>query len=114
MSAPGAGQAGTSALRTLRQAYASPLGNHLALDPPGVLLVLERRQVELDDALLPVERVPAPDRDVRAGHLDHVVTRPRGTPETQTGHRAGADDEEVLQAPRIGNVLVPRKHEIHT
>src|SRR5262245_13420407 len=118
MPAPGAGKAGTSAcsllrrrqsrhlrFRRLRRAYAgwtlrlrlrlrpnaSPLRNHLALDPPGVLLVLERRQVELDDALLPVERVPTPDRDVRAGHLDHVVTGSRRTPETQARHRAGAD-----------------------
>ena len=38
---------------------------HLVLDPAGVLLVLERVERELDDPLLAVERVLAPDVDVR-------------------------------------------------
>ena len=39
---------------------------HLGLDPAGVLLVLERVGRELDDPLLPVERMAAPDVDVAA------------------------------------------------
>src|SRR3954453_8470633 len=108
--APGAGAAGTSA-RSLRH---SPLRDHLALDAARVLLVLKRREVELDDALLPVEGVAAPDRDVRARDLDHVVTGPRRAAEAEARDGAGADHEQVLEPPRIRNVLVPGKDEIHT
>ena len=45
------------------------------------------REVELDDPLLPVERVPPPDRDVRARDLDHVVTGPRVAAEPQASRR---------------------------
>ena len=87
---------------------------YLVLDPRGVLLVLERLEVELDDPLLAVERVAPPDGDVRAADLDHVVTGARLPPEPERRDGAGVHDEEVLEPPRIRNVLVPGKDEVHT
>ena len=87
---------------------------HLVLDPRGVLLVLERLEVELDDPLLPVERVAPPDGDVRAVDLDDVVTGARVASEAERRDGAGVDDEEVLEPPRIRNVLVPGEDEVHT
>src|SRR5215212_7283649 len=91
----------------------SSLRRHLALDPAGVLLVLERVEVELDDPFLPVEGVPPPDGDVRAGDLDDVVTGPRVAAQAQRRDGAGVDHEQVLELPRVRNVLVARQHEVH-
>ena len=86
---------------------------HLGLDPAGVLLVLEGVGRELDDALLSVERMAAPDVDMAAGDLDHVVTGPRVPPQAQRRDRAGVDDEEVLEPPRVRDVLVTGENELH-
>src|SRR6185437_1809053 len=49
---------------------------HLVLDPRRVFLVRLRVGRELDDPLLLVERIAAPDVHVRPVDLDDVVTRP--------------------------------------
>src|SRR5262245_39530777 len=54
----------------------------------------------------------APDRHVRAGDLDHVVTGPRPAAQPQRRHRAGVDHEEVLEPPGVRHVLVPGQHEV--
>src|SRR5256885_9313992 len=56
-------------------------------DLSRVLLELERVGCELDDLLLPVERVSAPHVDVRAGELDHVVTGARVAAEAKRRDR---------------------------
>ena len=63
--------------------------------------------ITMVNPLLPVEGVAAPDRDVRALDLDDVVTGSRLAAQAQGRHRAGVDHEQVLEPPRIGNVLVP-------
>src|SRR3954463_15510834 len=85
----------------------SPLGRDLPLDAPRVLLVLAGLEVELDDPLLPVERVPPPDVDVGAGDVDDVVTGPRVASEAQRRDGAGVHDEEALELPCVRHVLVP-------
>ena len=50
--------------------------------------------------------------DMRALDLDHVVTGARVTSEPQRRNGSGVDDEQVLELPRIGNVLVTRQHEM--
>src|SRR5207244_9259970 len=71
-----------------------------------------RRSSDLD-LLLPVEGVLPPHVDMCAGELDHVVTGPCLSPQPQRRHRAGVDDEEILEAPGIGDVLVPGEDEVH-
>ena len=46
------------------------------------------------------------------GELDHVVTGPRVTAKPQGRDRAGVDDEEILEPPRVRHVLVPRQDEV--
>ena len=82
---------------------------HLPLDAARVLLVLVRVDGELDDPLLPVKRVTAPDVDVRAVDLDHVVTGARVPAQAQRGDRSRVDDEEVLEPPGVRHVLVTRR-----
>src|SRR5947207_204086 len=65
-----------SALRRSTPAPSSVRG-HLALDPRRVLLERARLGRELDDLLLPVERVLPPDVHVVVGDLDQVVTGTR-------------------------------------
>src|SRR5919197_4526621 len=96
-----------TALRTL-----SSLGRHLALDARRVLLELERVGRELDDLLLAVERVLAPDGDMAAGELDDVVTGSRVAAEAERRDGAGVDDEQVLQPPRVWDVLVAGEDEV--
>src|SRR6266487_1214350 len=84
----------------------------LALDARRVLLVGERVQRELDDLLLPVERVPPPDVDVRAGDLEHVVAGPRVAPQAKRRDGAGVDHEQVLEPPGVRDVLVPREDDV--
>ena len=50
--------------------------------------------------------------DVVAGDLDDVVTGPRVPPQAQRRDRAGVDDEQVLEPPRVRDVLVPGEHEM--
>src|SRR5919106_1839479 len=88
------------------------MARHLLLDPSRVLLELERVDRELDDPLLVVERVLAPDVDVALLDLDQVVAGPRMTPEAKRGNRARVDDEDVLQPPGVRHVLVSREHEV--
>src|SRR4051794_30461850 len=55
----------------------------------------------------------APDIDMAAGDLDHVVTGARVAPQAQRRDGASVHHEEVLETPRIRHVLVPREHELH-
>src|SRR5207245_4198300 len=68
---------------------------------------------ELDDLLLAVERVLAPNVDVAAGELDHVVTGPCLAAQAQRGDRARVDDEQILEPPGVRHVLVPGEDEVH-
>src|SRR5262249_52169015 len=101
-----------SARRRRERRRGSSAGRDLALDPARVLLVLEGRRRELDDPFLPVKRVLPPDRNVLARVLDHVVTGPGVATQTQRRDRSGVDDEEVLEPPRVRDVLVPREDEM--
>src|SRR5204862_5092330 len=92
----------------------SPSARHLALDPRRVLLVRLRLGRELDDALLAVERVAAPDVDVRPLDLDDVVAGPAVTSQARGRDGAGVDDEEVFEPPRIGHVLVAGPDQVDT
>src|SRR6187397_523497 len=55
----------------------------------------------------------APDIDMAAGDLDHVVTGPRVPPQAQRRDRAGVDDEEVFEPPGVRHVLVAGENELH-
>ena len=59
-----------------------------------------------------VERVLPPDVDVGAVDLDDVVTGPSVTSQPRRRNRAGVDDEQVLEPPRVRHVLVPGEHEV--
>src|SRR3712207_1717006 len=96
-----------------RALTSSPPRRHLVLDPARVLLELERVRRELDDPLLPVEGVLAPDVHVPALDLDEVGT---GAPlSAQAKRRDGSHvrDEDVLAPPRVRAVLVAREDEVH-
>src|SRR3954447_3726954 len=103
---------GRSARRRRWREPSSRPRRDLVLDPRRVLLERPRLGRELDDPLLPVERVLAPDVDVALVDLDHVVTGARFAPEPHRGDRAGVDDEQVLQPPGVGHVLVAREDEV--
>src|SRR5581483_4137439 len=98
--------------RRRRSPGLSPRGRHLALDTRGVLLVRLRVRGELDDLLLTVERVLAPHVDVGSVDLDEVVAGTPVAPQTRGRDRAGVDDEETLELPRVGNMLVPAQHQV--
>ena len=85
---------------------------HLAFDPRGVLLEGAGVGRELDDPLLPVERVLPPHVYVRPRHLDQVVTGTRLAAEARRRDGAGVDDEDVLEPPGVGDVLVAGEHEV--
>src|SRR4029079_1183315 len=91
----------------------SLLAPHLVLDTSRVLLELERVCGELDDPLLVVVGGLPPDIHVPAFDLDQVVARSSVPPQAQRRHRARVDDEDVLQAPGIGNVLVAGENEVY-
>src|SRR5579862_3903035 len=99
-----------SARRRSVRAHASRRA-HLVLDPGRVLLVRLRLGRELDDPLLFVERVLPPDVDMRPLDLDDVVTRASVAAESRRRDRASVDDEEVLEPPRVRDVLVPGEDE---
>src|SRR2546427_3359228 len=84
-----------------------------ALDMEVGLLVLLGLARELDDRLLSLERILPVDPDPFRAHLDHVVAGPAVAAEPARRNGAGRDDEEVLEPPRIGHVLVPGEHEVH-
>src|SRR5207342_3358216 len=60
-----------------------------------------------------VERMLSPDVDVGAVELDDVVTGSSVTPQPQRRNGSRVDDEEILEPPRVGDVLVPRQDEVH-
>src|SRR5215208_6563579 len=95
-----------------RRSSRRPHVPHFALDPRGVLLERPRLSRELDDLLLPVVRVTAPDVDVRFLDLDHVVTGSRVTAQAQRRDGAGVDDEEILEPPGVWNVLGAGEDEV--
>jgi hypothetical protein len=49
---------------------------------------------------------------VRAGDLDQVVTGSRLAAEAEGRDGAGVDDEEILEAPGVRDVLVAREDEV--
>src|SRR5207237_3857169 len=73
---------------------------------------LERADRELEDLRLAVERIPAPDVDMPARELDHVVTGPRLPAQAKRRDGAGVDDEEILELPGVRHVLVARENEV--
>src|SRR2546425_6470581 len=83
------------------------------LDVEVGLLVLLGLARELDDRLLPLERILPVDPDPFRAHLDHVVTGPAVAAEPKRRNGAGCDDEEVLEPPGIGHVLVPCEHQVY-
>src|SRR5215218_7917728 len=85
---------------------------HLVLDPRRVLLELQRLRRELDDPLLAVIGVLPPHVDVALLDLDQVVAGPRIASQAQRRDRARVYDEDVLEPPRVGDVLVSGKDEI--
>src|SRR5207249_10774452 len=103
-----------SARRRSPRAPASSPGGHLSFDASRVLLELERVGRELDDPLLSMERIFSPHVDVSAGEFDHVVTGSSVSTKAQRGHRPRVDDEEILEAPGVGDVLVPGEDEVDT
>src|SRR5581483_12113918 len=52
------------------------------------------------------------DVHVRPVDLDDVVTGLAVPTQARGRHRAGVDDEEAFELPRIWNMLVPAEHEI--
>src|SRR4029077_1950901 len=95
------------------RAFESSRRGHFALDSSGVFLEGPRLRRELDDPLLPVERVLAPDVHVVVGDLDQVVTGSRLAAQAMRGDRAGVDHEEVFEPPGVRNVLVAGEDDVH-
>src|SRR5207248_3898742 len=78
-----------SAPRRSTPGSSRPRRSHFVLDPSGVLLERARLGGELDDLLLPVERVLPPDVHMVVGDLDQVVTGARLAAEALRGDGAG-------------------------
>ena len=81
-------------------------------DLPAVLLVVEGAGVEGEDRVLLVEGVLAEHGDALRARLDHVVTGLRLAAQARGGHRPRVHHEQVLEPPRVGNVLVARQHQV--
>ena len=61
-----------------------------------------------------MERIPPPHRSVVARDLDDVVTGSRVAAQAQSGNGPGVDDEQALQFPRVGHMLMTGEHEMDT
>ena len=58
------------------------------------------------------EREAPQDPHLDAVELEHVVARLPVAAHAHRGHGAGVRDVEILQAPDVRHVLVPRQHDV--
>src|SRR5215212_10778503 len=81
-------------------------------EQPLVLLVVVRARVERQDRVALVEGVLPIHGDPVRARLDDVVTGLCLATQARGGDGPGVDDEQILESPRVRNVLVTGEHQM--